>query len=175
MVAIVCGLLAAAVVGPWLWWAELRDARRRAGAAARVEPTGVLPDDVECSPISVAPQEIRFLETMRFNRSQIAGLFRVPAHLINDLERATFSNVERTSAPQAAEPVRARPRTCRERWAVHWCEVETPLGVWVSYPIEELAGADYGDLAVRALEAATRDGLDVVNVWVPRRKRRAGR
>ena len=30
----------------------------------------------------------------KFKRSTIAGLLRVPAHFINDLEKATFSNVE---------------------------------------------------------------------------------
>jgi HK97 family phage portal protein len=34
---------------------------------------------------------------MKFNRSEIAGIFRVPAHLINDLEKATFSNIDQLS------------------------------------------------------------------------------
>lgn len=55
---------------------------------------GVLPEDVEWTPITIAPSEVKFLETLKFTRSQIAGLFRVPAHMVNDLERATFSNIE---------------------------------------------------------------------------------
>jgi HK97 family phage portal protein len=30
---------------------------------------------------------------MKLNRSMIAGIFNVPAHMINDLEKATFSNI----------------------------------------------------------------------------------
>jgi HK97 family phage portal protein len=29
----------------------------------------------------------------KLNRSMIAGIFNVPAHMINDLEKATFSNI----------------------------------------------------------------------------------
>mgnify|MGYP003147637188 FL=1 len=44
--------------------------------------------------MSIAPNDAQFLETRKFQRSEIAGIFRVPAHLVNDLERATFSNIE---------------------------------------------------------------------------------
>jgi HK97 family phage portal protein len=39
-------------------------------------------------------EESQLLETQKYKRSVIAGILRVPAHLINDLEKATFSNVE---------------------------------------------------------------------------------
>ena len=45
-------------------------------------------------PFSISNEDAQMLEARKFNRSIIAGLFRVPAHLINDLEKATFSNVE---------------------------------------------------------------------------------
>jgi HK97 family phage portal protein len=39
-------------------------------------------------------KDAQFLEGRKYQRSEIAGLFRVPPHLIGDLERATFSNIE---------------------------------------------------------------------------------
>lgn len=39
-------------------------------------------------------KDSQFLEGRKFQRSEIAGLFRVPPHLIGDLENATFSNIE---------------------------------------------------------------------------------
>ncbi len=45
-------------------------------------------------PFSISNDEAQMIDARKFNRSLIAGLFRVPAHLINDLEKATFSNVE---------------------------------------------------------------------------------
>lgn len=39
-------------------------------------------------------EDCQFLETRKFTRSEICGLFGVPPHMIGDLERATFSNIE---------------------------------------------------------------------------------
>lgn len=39
-------------------------------------------------------EKTQLIETRKFQRSTLAGLFRVPAHMINDLEKATFSNIE---------------------------------------------------------------------------------
>jgi HK97 family phage portal protein len=39
-------------------------------------------------------RDAQFLEGRKFQRSEIAGLFRIPPHMIGDLEHATFSNIE---------------------------------------------------------------------------------
>ncbi len=44
--------------------------------------------------IGIAPEDAQFLETRKYQRSEIAGIFRVPPHMIGDLEHATFSNIE---------------------------------------------------------------------------------
>lgn len=46
------------------------------------------------APLGIPPEDAQFLETRKFQRSEIAAIFRVPPHLIGDLERATFSNIE---------------------------------------------------------------------------------
>lgn len=45
----------------------------------------------------ISNEDAQFLETRKFNRSEIAAIFDVPPHLIGDLERATFSNIEQQS------------------------------------------------------------------------------
>lgn len=45
-------------------------------------------------PIGIAPEDAQFLETRKYQRGEIASIFRVPPHLIGDLDRATFSNIE---------------------------------------------------------------------------------
>lgn len=57
----------------------------------------VLEEGVEWQQIGIPPEEAQFLETRKYGRSEIAGLYRVPLHMINDLERATFSNIEHQS------------------------------------------------------------------------------
>ena len=52
-----------------------------------------LEDGVKYQQLTIPQQDAQFLENRKFHRSEIAGWFRVPLHLIQDLERATFSNI----------------------------------------------------------------------------------
>ncbi len=56
--------------------------------------TALLEEGTKYNKISIAPEDAQFLETRKYQRSEIAAIYRVPAHLINDLEKATFSNIE---------------------------------------------------------------------------------
>ena len=47
--------------------------------------------------LGIAPEDAQFLETRKFQRSEIAAIYRVPPHMIGDLEHATFSNIEHQS------------------------------------------------------------------------------
>jgi HK97 family phage portal protein len=57
----------------------------------------LLEGGMKFNPSSINPDDAQFLETRKFSRSEIAGMFRVPAHMIGDLEKATFSNIEQQS------------------------------------------------------------------------------
>lgn len=57
----------------------------------------ILEEGMKYNKIGVPPEDAQFLETRKFQRSEIAGIFRVPLHMIGDLERATFSNIEHQS------------------------------------------------------------------------------
>ena len=57
----------------------------------------ILEEGMKLSAIAVPPEDAQFLETRRFQRQDIAAIFRVPPHMIGDLERATFSNIEQQS------------------------------------------------------------------------------
>lgn len=57
----------------------------------------ILEDGMKYTKIGIPPEDAQFLETRKFQRSEIAGMFRVPLHMIGDLERATFSNIEHQS------------------------------------------------------------------------------
>ena len=54
----------------------------------------VLEEGVSFKTLNMPNDEAQFLETRRFQRTEIAGIFRVPLHKIGDLEKATFSNIE---------------------------------------------------------------------------------
>lgn len=57
----------------------------------------LLEDGLEFEKLSINNNDSQFLETRKYQRSEIAGMFRVPSHMINDLEKATFSNIEHLS------------------------------------------------------------------------------
>lgn len=54
----------------------------------------VLEQGLKWQPITINNNDSQFLETRRYQKSDIASIFRVSPHLINDLEKATFSNIE---------------------------------------------------------------------------------
>ncbi len=76
-------------------WTRLKDAWKSAAAALKREEnkTLLLPADLEYQRITIPPEEAQFLESRKLTRSEIAGIYNVPSHMINDLEKATFSNI----------------------------------------------------------------------------------
>lgn len=72
---------------------NLKSAWRNAGIGKGGGRTALLHGDLSYQPITISPEEAQFLETRKFTRSEIAGIFNVPAHMINDLDKATFSNI----------------------------------------------------------------------------------
>jgi HK97 family phage portal protein len=76
-------------------WGFLKTAWSEAKNKLRDEDnsTLLLPADIEYKQLTIAPEDAQFLETRKFTRSETAGIYNVPAHMINDLEKATFSNI----------------------------------------------------------------------------------
>ena len=63
----------------------------------RSSKTAVLTGGLKPVEIGTNNQESQFLETRRFQIEEICRLFRVPPHLVGDLTRSSFSNVEQQS------------------------------------------------------------------------------
>ena len=59
--------------------------------------TAVLEEGMSYKPIQLRPDEAQFLATRKFSILEVARIFRVPPHLLADLDRATFSNIEHQS------------------------------------------------------------------------------
>ena len=56
--------------------------------------------------ISMPNNEAQFLETRKFQVEEICRIYRVPPHMIGDLEHATFSNIEHQSIDFAVHCIR---------------------------------------------------------------------
>ena len=52
---------------------------------------------MDYKPIQLRPDEAQFLSTRKFSILEVARIMRVPPHMLADLERSTFSNIEHQS------------------------------------------------------------------------------
>jgi HK97 family phage portal protein len=72
----------------------------------------VLEDGLKFSTVSIPPEAAQFLETRKFQLNEIARIFRVPPHMIGDLDKSSFSNIEQ----QSLEFV----KYCVNPWIIRW-------------------------------------------------------
>jgi len=70
----------------------------------------ILEEGMDWKQITVAPNEAQFLQARQYQRTEIVALYRVPLHLIGDLQRATNNNIEHQSIDYV--------RYCLRPWAV---------------------------------------------------------
>lgn len=67
------------------------------GGSSNSNKVAVLEEGMKYTPISISPNEAQFLETRKFQINEIARIFRVPPHMVGDLEKSSFSNIEQQS------------------------------------------------------------------------------
>jgi len=72
----------------------------------------LLEEGMSVEKIGIPPEDAQFLETRKFQLNEICRIFRVPPHLVGDLERATFSNIEHQSIEFVIHTIRP--------WLVRW-------------------------------------------------------
>ena len=77
---------------------KVRDSWNAAfGGSHNANKVAVLEEGMKYSPISISPNEAQFLETRKFQIDEIARIFRVPPHMVGDLEKSSFNNMEQMS------------------------------------------------------------------------------
>ncbi len=67
------------------------------GGSANSHKVAVLEEGMKYTPISISPEQAQFLQTRKFQINEIARIFRVPPHMVGDLEKSSFSNIEQQS------------------------------------------------------------------------------
>lgn len=67
------------------------------GGTNNANRVAILEAGLEFKPVSMSPADVQLLESRKLSRSEIAGMYRVPPHLLGDLERATYSNISHQS------------------------------------------------------------------------------
>lgn len=67
------------------------------GGSSNSNKTAVLEEGMKYHAITIPPDQAQFLETRKFQTNEIARIFRIAPHMIGDLEKSSFSNIEQMS------------------------------------------------------------------------------
>ena len=76
------------------------------GGSTNGNKVAILEEGMTFAPVSIPNNEAQFLETRKFQVEEICRIYRVPPHLIGDLSRSTFSNIEHQSIDFATHTIR---------------------------------------------------------------------
>lgn len=103
----------------------------------------VLEEGMKYQPIGISPEQAQFLETRKFQINEIARIFRVPPHMLADLKKSSFSNIEQ----QSLEFVKYTLDPWVVRWEQSMCrallmESEKPI-VFIKFNVDGLLRGDY--------------------------------
>ena len=113
------------------------------GGSGNANKIAVLEEGMKYTPISISPNEAQFLETRKFQINEIARIFRVPPHMVGDLEKSSFSNIEQ----QSLEFV----KYTLDPWVVRWEQAlqrtllseEEKKTLFFKFNVEGLLRGDY--------------------------------
>ena len=67
------------------------------GGTGNAGKLAILEEGLHFKPITMSPQDSQLLETRQYQLNEIARIFRIPPHMLGDLSKATFSNIEEMS------------------------------------------------------------------------------
>ena len=113
------------------------------GGSANSGKVAVLEEGMKYTPISISPEQAQFLETRKFQINEIARIFRVPPHMVGDLEKSSFSNIEQ----QSLEFV----KYTLDPWIIRWeqslnralLNIEEKKTFFFKFNVEGLLRGDY--------------------------------
>jgi len=73
------------------------DWNKRFQSARNAGKVAVLEEGMKFHAVGIPPDQAQFLETRKFQLNEIARVFRVPPHMIADLDKSSYSNIEQQS------------------------------------------------------------------------------
>ena len=113
------------------------------GGSGNSNKIAVLEEGMKYTPIGISPEQAQFLETRKFQINEIARIFRVPPHMVGDLEKSSFSNIEQ----QSLEFV----KYTLDPWVIRWeqsimrtlLSADEKTQYFVKFNLEGLLRGDY--------------------------------
>lgn len=123
---------------------KLRDAWERAyGGSGNAHKTAILEEGMKYTPISVNPSDAQFLETRKFQINEICRIFRVPPHMVADLEKSSFNNIEQQSLDFVVNTIRPWLVRIEQSIMQKLVKPEERSKICVSFNVDGLLRGDY--------------------------------
>jgi HK97 family phage portal protein len=117
--------------------------RKGFGGSNNAQNIAILEQGMKFTPITISPEQAQFLETRKFQIDEIARLFRIPPHMIGDLEKSSFSNIEQ----QSLEFVKYTLSPWVSRWEQSMCrsllKPEEKGEYFIKFNVDGLLRGDY--------------------------------
>ncbi len=102
--------------------------------------TIILEEGARYQQLTINPQDAQFLESREFSVDEVARWFGIPPHMIYDLRRATFSNIEHQAIEFITHSVRPRARIYEQEF--NWKLLNNDEDFYCEFNLNALMRAD---------------------------------
>ena len=110
---------------------------------SRSGKTAILEEDMDFTALQLTSVDAQFLEMRKFQLQEIARIWRVPLHLLADLDRVTHSNAEQMGAQFIAYCILPITRAWQDAMRLSLLTPEErKAGYYVEFMLDDLARAD---------------------------------
>lgn len=144
---------------------KFRQSWREQQAGANRGSTAVLEYGLKYHEVAMKLVDAQFMETRKYQATDVAGLWRVPPHKIGILDQAKFANIEQQSIDWVTDGVLPRVRALEQRYSAELLSESEQREYFFEFLLEGLLR---GDAAARAAfyKAGINDG------WMTRNEAR---
>ena len=125
----------------------------------------MLPFGFEAKPLAMPHRDAQFADMLKLSRSQAAGIFRVSAHKINDLDKATFSNIEHLNIAHVGDCLGAHFKRWTQAIARDLLNPKSFNTHFAVFKIDELIRGDFKTLT-DGLSTMRQNGVVTANDWL---------
>ncbi|MEB4781417.1 phage portal protein [Paenibacillus jamilae] len=125
----------------------------------------ILEEGMKYSRIPIPLADAQFIETKKFNRDELCGLFRVPPHMIANLEKSSFNNIEQMSTEFVMYSL--MPYITRLEQTANWrlfTPTERAQGYYVRCNVKGLLRGDYISRQ-QGLQIQRQNGVINADTW----------
>ena len=113
------------------------------GGSSNSNKVAVLEEGMKYTPISINPSEAQFLDTRKFQVTEICRIFRVPPHMVADLEKSSFSNIEQQSLEYVQYTLRPWLTRLEQAMARRLFTEEEKKKYFIKFNVDGLLRGDY--------------------------------